>query len=246
LFRPWYVRKWYHYFHLYNPKTYLPEARQFVLYLCHEFDLLLNETVLNTLITLTNGFPFFIRVLVDQLRRVTAEKGSQFISKNDLQMVLEKSLYNQDGKLYQYFSETLDMHLRRKRSGLFLQILKTLAIKPLTLTELASALTALTTTLPDYLAVLVQADLIGRGDEGYFIKNTLMQFWLSASVNPQQNPTLESKMALDTFHLKLTELLANMKAELGLAREAQIRETLVADGLSKRASKEIEQNVQML
>jgi len=209
-------------------------ARQFALAQCKKRGLIINEGLLNFLISLTGGFPFYIRVLVYELSSLLVKEKREFVNKKDVKIVLRKSLFGQQGRLYKHFEETLDVNLQRRRSGRFYQILKVIAQKPMGITKIAELVGLKVTSIPTYINGLLKTELIAKKDGKYFVKDTLMRFWLNAGLSLQENSILDAQKKLDTFNQKIKEFFDSLKTELGIAREAQIREVFILSGSYQR------------
>lgn len=192
------------------------DARQFALAQCKKRGLIINEGLLNFLISLTGGFPFYIRILVYELSSLLNKEKKEFVDKKDIKMALRKSLFHQQGRLYKHFEETLDVNLQRRRSGRFYQILKAIAQKPMGVTEAAELTGLKVTSMPAYIDGLLKTELIVRKDSQYFIKDTLMRFWLNAGFSIQESSILDTQKKLDTFNQKIKEFFNSLKTELGV------------------------------
>ncbi len=206
------------------------DARQFALTQFQKRGLIINEGLLNFLISLTGGFPFYIRVLVYELSSLLVKGKKEFVDQGDIKAALGKSLFSQQGRLYKHFEETLDVSLQRRRSGRFYQILKAVAQGPIGITEVAELTGLKVTSLPTYIDGLLKTELIAKKDGRYFVRDTLMRFWLNAGLSLQESSILDPQEKLDTFNQKTKELFDRLKTDLGIAREAQVREIFVLSG----------------
>lgn len=210
------------------------DARQFILAQCKGRELLINEGVLNFLVSLTGGFPFYNRVLIYEFSSLLAKEKRAFIEKGDIKTVFEKSLFNQQGRLYKYFEESIDVSLQRRRSGRFYQILKAIASKETGITKIAQITGLRVTSIPTYLDALLKTELVIKQDGKYLIKDTLMKFWLNAGLGFQESSVIDTQTKLDNFNQKTKEFFESLKTELGIAREAQIREIFILSGDHQR------------
>lgn len=210
------------------------DARQFALAEGKERGLIINEGLLNFLVSLTGGFPFYVRILIYELSDVLVKEKREFVEKRDIINILRKNLFSQQGRLYKHFEETLDINLRRKRSGRFYQILKAIAAKPIGISEIANLTGIRVTSIPTYIDGLLKTELIAKKDSKYFVKDTLTRFWLNAGLGLQESSILDTEKKLETFNQKTKELFESLKAELGIAREAQIREIFILSGKYQR------------
>jgi predicted transcriptional regulator len=211
-----------------------PDARQFALYLAKSLNLLINENHLNYLITLTGGFPFYLRVLMYELSNVLNERENRFVGKEDVVKALSKSLFSSYAILYKYFEESLEVNLRRKKSGRYYQILKVIGDKKLNVTELSKLTNVRVTSLPTYLEYLVKTELLKKDKEKYYVNDPLMRFWLSNAFEIEESRIMNLEGEIENFNKKVRQMIDTYKSELGLAREAQIRETFLLSNKYKR------------
>lgn len=203
------------------------DARQFALSLFMKQKMVINDGLLNTLVALSGGYPYVILILVVEILDVCQKSEDTFVTKESFETALERTLFYHDGKVYKYFEETLEVNLQRVKTNRFYQILEVIAQKPMGVTQLATTLGLKVTSLPQYLDTLLKTELISKQESEYVISDTLMQFWFNARLKIQQNPIVEMKEAVNSFHRQLGHFLNAMKSQLGIAREAQVRETFV-------------------
>lgn len=209
-------------------------ARQFVLTLLKKENILINEMLLNYLILLTGGFPYTLSILVSGLVQKAQQNNAIVITKTDLLEVLQQNLFYEQGQLYIYFEKTVKLSLQRRRSGRYYEILKALSSQAMGITQLSKATGIEVTSLPKYVDGLLKTELIAKKNEAYFVKDSLMTFWLNAGLQTKENPILEVADKLTSFQQKLGQLVNSLKGELGIARESQVREVFVLSGRYQR------------
>ena len=203
------------------------DARQFALNLFTRQHVLINDALLNTIISLSGGYPYVILLLIVEVLAVCRTHNAEFVTREFFAVAIERTLFYQDGRMYKYFEETLEINLQRVKTNRFYQILEVIAQQPMRLTDLANSLGIKVTSLPQYLDTLLKTELITKDGSEYAIRDTLMQFWFNSRLTIQENPIVAIQAAVGTFHRQLGKFLGAIKTELGIAREAQVRETLV-------------------
>jgi len=190
----------------------------------------LKENHLNFLIDLTEGFPFYLDVLA---HRITLLAGVQELHRAPQSLItqaLVEEAFLDVGTIYQYLRETIEESIVRRGMGTYLTLLSAIAQGHDTVSQLARHTGMQMPAIPHYLRRMMDAHLIQRRDGRYSITDRLMAFWLKyVYALREESYVTELETSLEHFKSQVEALIAAYKSELGLAREAQIREIFARD-----------------
>ncbi len=190
----------------------------------------LQENHLNFLIDLTEGFPFYLDVLAHRITLLAGMQGLHRTSQSLLTQALVEEVFLDVGTIYQYLRETLDESIVRRGMGTYMALLSAIARGYDTVSQMARQTGMQMPAIPHYLRRMLDARLIRRQNSQYFITDRLMAFWLKyVYALREQSYITELETSLQHFKSQVEELLAAYKSELGLAREAQVREIFARD-----------------
>ena len=195
-------------------------ARGFVL-----ANMKINELHLNFLLSFTGGHPYYLAVILDRMLDTPVSRSSLLNS-------IREVLFEPRGQLYIYLKETLEEMFRKRNMSRYFQILKAMSLGNHRTKDICSFVSLPMSTIPSYIDVLIFTELILRKEDGYYIKDPVLDFWLRSCHRVQESSLLDMKEKLDYFEEKIHELFSSIKSELGKARESQIREVFSKKGFT--------------
>ena len=190
----------------------------------------LKENHLNFLIDLAEGFPFYLDVLAHRITLLAGKQELHRASQSLITQALVEEVFLDVGTIYQYLRETLEESIVRRGMGTYLALLSAIAQGHDTVSQLARHTGMQMPAIPHYLRRMMDARLIERRDSRYFITDKLMAFWLKYVYSlREESYVTELETSLQHFKSQVESLITAYKSELGLAREAQVREIFVRD-----------------
>jgi AAA+ ATPase superfamily predicted ATPase len=190
----------------------------------------LKENHLNFLIDLTEGFPFYLDVLAHRITLLAGIQDLHLAPQSLLTQALVEEVFLDVGTIYQYLRETLDESIVRRGMGTYMALLSAIAQGLDTVSQMARHTGMQMPAIPHYLRRMLDAHLIHRQNSRYFITDRLMAFWLKyVYALREESYVTELETSLQHFKSQMEELIAAYKSELGLAREAQVREIFARD-----------------
>ncbi|HID86015.1 MAG TPA: ArsR family transcriptional regulator [Anaerolineae bacterium] len=190
----------------------------------------LKENHLNFLIDLTEGFPFYLDVLAHRITLLAGTQGLHLAPRSLITQALVEEVFLDVGTIYQYLRETIEESIVRRGMGTYLALLSAIAQGHNTVSQLARHTGMQMPAIPHYLRRMMDAHLIQRRDRRYLITDKLMAFWLKyVYALREESYVTELETSLQHFKSQVDALIAAYKSELGLAREAQIREIFARD-----------------
>jgi AAA+ ATPase superfamily predicted ATPase len=200
------------------------QSRAFILHKLKKQHLVIGETALSFLVTMTGGFPFFINALFEKIILKCKERSYKRVPNDVIIEAIEEVSFQTDGILYIHFKDTLEKTFKKRNMGRYLSILKAIALGNHRVSEIASATVSRTTSLPVYLDFLQMTELIKKMNGEYQLTDPFLEFWLRACLRVQESSVLSVKEKLSAFRSATQDLLSTIRSQLGKAREAQIRE----------------------
>jgi AAA+ ATPase superfamily predicted ATPase len=190
----------------------------------------LKENHLNFLIDLTEGFPFYLDVLAHRITLLAGTQSLHLAPQSLLTQALVEEVFLDVGTIYQYLRETLDESIVRRGMGTYMALLSAIAQGHDTVSRMARHTGMQMPAIPHYLRRMLDAHLIHRQNSQYFITDRLMAFWLKyVYALREESYVTELETSLQHFKSQMEDLIAAHKSELGLAREAQVREIFARD-----------------
>lgn len=190
----------------------------------------LKENHLNFLIDLTDGYPFYLDVLAHRITLLAGMQGLRVASQSLITQALVEEIFLDVGTIYQYLRETLDDSIVRRGMGTYLALLSAIAQGQDSVSQMARHTGMQMPAVPHYLRRMMDAHLIHRRNSHYFITDRLMAFWLKyVYALREESYIAELETSVQHFKSQVEALIAAYKSELGLAREAQVREIFAQD-----------------
>ena len=182
------------------------------------------HSVLELIYNLTQGHPFYVLALCRRL----IEEGFEKIRRKDIHYAFLTELLSEKGDIYMHLEYLFNESLSRAYKGpIHKQILLVLAQEEgLRLSDIAKRLNKPSGEVSNYLKFLLRTDLILRQDDRYYFADKLMRFWLAKTYLGITELELRRERFLEELIKELEEKYLRMKKELGIAKEALVRERM--------------------
>jgi len=177
---------------------------------------------------LTGGHPFYINAVASRLGDLVPAAGA--LTPEDAERAFLLETLTRDGRIYNYCRYLYDISLSRARGyGILKAILQVLAEEEgLTLSEVARRIRKGAPGTRGYLRALQEVDLLIEDGGEYFYRDPVLRYWVAAMTRGIEVDPLASRAALAPLLANLEAQHARLSAELGRARESQVRETMRA------------------
>ena len=140
----------------------------------------ISEALLDKLIALTNGHPFYLQVLGEELCKAAASQfgqapmdrdvitGSTFyrkISQDIYKTVIQETLFDSAGRLHLYFASQYQKHIKTSTS--LSKTLISISEGHRKVSEIAKDLGQLAGLVSSFISRLVEMDILMKVDSGY-------------------------------------------------------------------------------
>ena len=183
-----------------------------------------NESALQLIYELTQGHPFYIQAICRRLIEERFEK----VRRREVHYAFLTELLTEKGDIYMHLDYVFNESLSRAHRGpIHKQILLILAYEEgLRLSEIAKRLNKPTGEVSNYLKFLLRTDLIVRIEDRYYFTDKLMRFWLEKMYLGITELELRREKIREDLIRELEEKYLKAKMELGLAKEAVVREKM--------------------
>ena len=177
---------------------------------------------------LTGGHPFYIFAVASRLGDLIPAPGA--FTAEDAERAFLLETLTRDGRIYNYCRYLYDISLSRARGyGILKAILQVLAEEEgLTLSETARRIRKGAPGTRGYLRALQEVDLLIEEGGEYFYRDPVLRYWVAAMTRGIEVDPLASRTALAPLLADLEAQHARLSAELGRARESQLREQVRA------------------
>jgi hypothetical protein len=131
------------------------------------------------IIQLSQGNPFYLDVMVSRMARIYSESRGQFEKKECLIHAMADLLYNSDGVLNQYFTNTMNFFLEKKNRKKYIPILVSMAMGNSTCKSIQKSMGKKDKDLGVKLAKLREMDIVWNSGVFYKIADKLFEYWLA-------------------------------------------------------------------
>jgi hypothetical protein len=177
---------------------------------------------------LTGGHPFYIHAVASRVSSLVTAPAA--ITAEDAERAFILETLSRDGRIYNYCRYLYDISLSRARGyGILKAILQALAVEQgLTLSETARRIRKSAPSTRTYLRALQEVDLVIEEDGEYFYRDPVLRYWVAAMTRGIEVDPLASRAAMMPLLADLEARHSRLSAELGRARESQLRELLRA------------------
>lgn len=174
----------------------------------------------------TAGHPFYIYAVASRMGDLVPADDVPTAEDTERAFLLET--LTRDGRIYTYCRYLYDISLSRARGyGILKAILQTLAAEEgLTLSEIARRVRKTAPGTRGYLRALQEVDLLIEQGGEYFYRDPVLRYWVAAMTRGIEVDPLASRAVLAPLLADLEAQHARLSAELGRARESQVRESM--------------------
>ena len=177
---------------------------------------------------LTGGHPFYINVVANRLGGLAAEPKE--LEPDDVSQAFVLETLSRTGQIYHYCRYLYDVSLQRARGhGILRAILQVLAEEEnLSLSQVAARIRKSAPATRSYLRALQEVDLVSEESGKYLYHDPVLRYWVAAITRGIEVDPTASRAVLTPLLVDMQAEHARLSSELGIAREAQVRELLRA------------------
>ncbi|MFH1459591.1 MAG: hypothetical protein ABIG64_04380 [Candidatus Omnitrophota bacterium] len=177
-------------------------------------DFLIEEDLKNFLIYLSGGYPFYLKIFLDQLKSISLEKNSGKINEEIFLKSLEELMHQNHGIINQYFYNKYRVLLNKSGSNLFPSILQAIADGKKKPSQIASYLAKKTPEVNRYINKLIEKDIITKKGIFTHINDPLFACWIKFVFSRDQDSfDMNIYGATKKFEDDLARILAEFKSE---------------------------------
>ncbi len=200
-------------------------SRCFVTTHMNRSGLVIGEKLLNFLIATSGGFPYYLAVLVDRMIEYCRASSLKQVNQKAIIHAFDREVFDISGKIFVYFTDSLENTFRRRNIGFHIEILKAVASGSTKQSQIAKYTTKIPQDLSRPLRFLEQTGLVTRNGVEYFITDPMLRTWLSAAYPLQMELSfIKDGKRLDAFDRKIEEMITTYRGELGKGSESRVRE----------------------
>jgi len=142
----------------------------------------LRPALLNKLVALTGGHPFYLQVLGEE---VCVRSPRREIGTSVFKEVIQDTVFANAGRLSLYFEAQFEKYI--KSSSSLAKTLSAIATGHHRATDIASELGQVTGVVGSWLARLLAMDLIRKTDQGYVFQDGLFELWVRGTRTHQRS-----------------------------------------------------------
>jgi len=187
--------------------------------------LVIGEKLLNFLIATSGGFPYYLAVLVDRMIEYCHTSSLKQVNQKAIIHSFDREVFDINGKIFVYFTDSLENTFQRRNIGFHIEILKAVASGSTKQSQIARYTTKIPQELSRPLRFLEQAGLVTRNGVEYFITDPMLRTWLLAAYPLQMELSfIKDGKRLDAFDRKIEEMISTYRGELGKGSESRVRE----------------------
>ena len=183
--------------------------------------MIIPEILLNFMLNETGGYPYYLYALTD---RITRDCRLKEINKEIIKEALVKEVYDPDGRIYTNIKELMEDSLGRRGLPRYHAVLKAIAREKYIVSEISEDVKIPMTELSTPLRKLFEVGFLKRDREGYKIANPMVLFYIKNVYLLDAKSFLSLDERYHRFKSQVEQMIGAFKTELGVAREAQIRE----------------------
>ncbi|HJH28226.1 MAG TPA: ATP-binding protein [Methanosarcinaceae archaeon] len=189
-------------------------------------ELVIGDKLLNFLIASSGGFPYYLAVLVDRIIEYCHTVSIKQVNQKAIIHAFDRELLNTSGKIFVYFTDSLENTFQRRNIGFHIEILKSIAIGSTKQSQIAKYTTKTPQELSRPLRFLEQAGFVTRNGVEYFITDPMLKTWLSAAYPLQMELSfIKDGKRLDAFDRKIEEMISTYRGELGKGSESRVAQS---------------------
>ncbi len=187
----------------------------------------LSELMVNYLIHLTRGYPYYLDVLVEEI--LLKYKGLRNISRNAFIDVLLSQIFSVNGQIYNYLKYLIEASFTQRGYKSYVDILAAIAQGSKSVTEIANAVREPKENVNTYLRRLMEMSFLARQNSRYLILDPLLELWLREVFLTEE---LADRLGLhekyNLYRSQIENMIQTFKEELGKGNEARVRELFMA------------------
>jgi AAA+ ATPase superfamily predicted ATPase len=200
-------------------------SRCFVTTHMNRSGLVIGEKLLNFLIATSGGFPYYLAVLVDRMIEYCRASSLKQVNQKAIIHAFDREVFDISGKIFVYFTNSLENTFQRRNIGFHIEILKAVASGSTKQSQIAKYTTKIPQDLSRPLRFLEQTGLVTRNGVEYFITDPMLRTWLSVAYPLQMELSfIKDGKRLDAFDRKIEEMITTYRGELGKGSESRVRE----------------------
>ncbi|MGP8323619.1 MAG: AAA family ATPase [Methanosarcinaceae archaeon] len=187
--------------------------------------LVIGEKLLNFLIAASGGFPYYLAVLADRIIEYCHANSLKQVNQKSIIHAFDRDVFDTSGKIFVYFTDSLENTFQRRNIGFHIEILKAIASGSTKQSQIARYTTKIPQELSRPLRFLEQAGFVTRNGVEYFITDPMLEMWLSIAYPLQMELSfIKDGKRLDAFDRKIEEMITAYRRELGKGSESRVRE----------------------
>lgn len=199
----------------------------------------LGQTEIGFFYELTNGNPYYLDLISFRIRGICSERGLDRVNEDVIVTAITFELFTAGGGVYTHLTSLIEQSFEKRGFETYVKLIKAIAKGNTRLADIAKESNIELTSLPRYIKKLIDLDFIKKtkevGTAKYLFIDEMFQDWLKNVFLLREDafsPDINAKKKM--FERKMTEILANYKAEIGKGNEARVRELFqVLDGADK-------------
>jgi AAA+ ATPase superfamily predicted ATPase len=200
-------------------------SRCFIITHMNRSGLVIGEKLLNFLIAASGGFPYYLAVLVDRMFEYCQTSSIKQVNQKAIIHAFDREVFDISGKIFVYFTDSLENTFHRRNIGFYIEILKAIASLNTKQSQIARYTTKIPQELSRPLRFLEQTGLVTRNGVEYFITDPMLRTWLLAAYPLQMELSfIKDGKRLDAFDRKIEEMITTYRGELGKGSESRVRE----------------------
>ncbi len=146
-----------------------------------------NENIKNFLVFFTGGYPFYLNVILDQIKCACLDNNQTEVNEKNIFQSIEEAMYKDHGILNQYFNNKYHVFFDTKHTNLYPQILLAIAQGKKKPSQIGACLNKKTPEINRYLNKLIQSDVINKKGVFNSINDPLLVYWLKFVFYRKQN-----------------------------------------------------------
>jgi Holliday junction resolvase len=139
-------------------------------------DYSMSDELLRKLIELTNGHPFYLQILGEELCKTSPQKD---IPEDIYKTVIQETLFESAGRLYLYFASQYQKHIKTSTS--LEKTLVSISSGHHKVSEIAKDMGQLTGLVSSFLSRLVEMDILMKVNEGYQFRDPVFGLWIAGT-----------------------------------------------------------------
>lgn len=173
---------------------------------------------------LSFGHPFYVTAIAQRVRCLPTET----LDAEAVTQAFIVEALSREGQIYNYCRYLYDISLQKARGyGALKTILQVLAEEEgLILSEIARRISKSPAATREYLRWLIEVDLVTAEDKLYFYRDPVLRYWVAYATKGLEVDRLPRREELQRLTRELEEKFRSLSAELGVAKESQVRELL--------------------